>query len=684
MVRRKVAGETSVDPDSLSIVDAALYWASKGVSVFPCKGNKRPLTENGFKDAVKDPQAVRKLFEFYGNAARMVGASMGDPSGMFAIDFDLYKGPEVEAWMQGLIDKGLLPESRIHKTARGGVHVFYNGGELPQSSYPTDGVEIRGNGAYVIMPGGGAGYSVLTDEIVPAPKALLSYLASIKKQQSVETVDGLKARILAADNFHDSIARLAARYSAMGWDQERVTASIMGTLKASIASDENHPRHDRWKFLMENQQGEFLRAITTAHSKYNSNAASAEFNDKVDQDTFERMKATAASVFKSSPHDGEEVKEKTVDDWAGKWPFDGEGYFAHQDHDLLSQRFILHPILCEDESILIAAEPKSGKTAVALTVGLHVATGRDLGPSLRVAEPRGVIYFALEGRRAVQLRIAAWRRHLRELGEVIPDFIPLFVVERGKNLLQEVERANLANAIAAAEVWMRNEHGIDLGLFIIDTYTKAMPGGNQNSVEDTSSVFDVVGRVRDLGVSAAAAFIHHKARAGNIRGSTNIEADPDVLTSVFKNGDRVTWSLDRARSVEDGLSFDFSIASYSLGVSKQGHEIKAPVITPIEKMEGSTTGAVSEAMKENKVAGMIVALGKGTHPLEVVMGVLAEAGLAPMTMSLRRTKSKPAAWHSSIAQEFFLNLIPEKGWAFAGVTMERVLKDGKLAAIHIY
>lgn len=683
MVKRKVSGE-DIKPEDMSVLDAALYWAERGIAVFPCR-NKRPLTQNGFKDAVKDPQAVRKLFEFYGDSANMVGASMGDPSGMFAIDFDLYKGPEVEAWMQNLIEKGLLPETRVHKTQSGGIHIFYNGKVLPQSSYPTDGVEVRGNGAYVIFPGGGAGYSAITEGIVPAPSNLLAYLAGIKKSQKQDTIDALKAKILAADNFHDSIARLAARYSAMGWDQEKVTASIVETLKASMAAEPTHPRHERWKFLMGNEQGEFMRTITTAHRKFNTNAATQEFVESVEQDVFEKMQGVAAAAFKQSPHSGEtEPDAKTVEDWNGEWPFGEEGYFAHVDHDLLSQRFIVHPLLAEDESILIAAEPKTGKTALALTLGLHVATGRDLGPSLRVAEPRGVLYFALEGRRAVRLRIAAWRAHLHSLGEDVPDFIPLFVVERSKNLLHEDQRQELAVAVAAAAVWMKNEQGCDLGLITIDTYTKAMPGGDQNSVEDTSAVFDVVSRIRELGCTAAVAFIHHKARAGNIRGSTNIEADPDVITSVTKEGSRVIWSLDRARSVEEGVSWHFQLHSHHLGVSSQGYDIKAPVVVPIDGEESGTAASVAEAMAENKVAGMIVAMGKGTHPLDICQQVLGDVGLAPMMAGMRRTKARVAAWNTKVAQEFYMDLVPAKGWAFAGVTMERVMKDGLMTAIHIF
>lgn len=688
MVRRRSSSPTDrdTDPDSLSVLDAALYWAERGVSVFPCL-DKRPMKgTQGFKDAVNSKEDVIKLFGAHPTAT-MVGGSMGTPSSMFAIDLDLYKGPEVEAWMQNLIDNGMLPETRIHKSPRNGIHIFFNGTEMPRSSYPMDGVEVRGNGAYVIMPGGGTGYKVMSSAIVSAPKTLLKFLASIKTTQSVESPDTLKARILSGENMHDSISRLAARYAAMGWTQEQITASIMDTMRASMTSDPGHPRYARWKFLMDNEGGEFMRAITTAHSKYSSAAARDQYESVVDDTLRASMAAAAAAVF-APPPTGRETESaapvKAAADYDGEWPWSAEndGYFAHHNHDLLSQRFVMYPLLCEDESILIASEPKAGKTAIALTLGLHVAVGRNLGPSLRVAEPRGVLYFGLEGRRAIRLRIEAWRRHQLELGEVLPDFIPFFVVERSTNLLQEDARIELAEKVLAAEIWMKQQHNVDLGAVFFDTLTKAMPGGDQNSVEDTSAVFDVVSRLRDKGCKAAAGFIHHKSRAGNIRGSTNIEADPDVLMSVSKAGDVVTLTLDRARSIEEGGNYSFKLLNFELGTSEQGFAIRAPVAEILD-MAAPTAEGMDAAFKESPVLALIVSLMPGIHPLEMVHDILHEAGLAPVPLQVGRVKNSKLRWDSAAAQVFYNDLIPDTGRVFAGRSVEKVRKDGKIVSIHI-
>jgi hypothetical protein len=668
----------------VSIVDDALDLAELGLWVFPCSDNKRPLTTHGFKDAVNEPDKVKKLFEFYGDSAKLIGVKTGKDSDIIALDFDLYKGDQVRAFMDSLIAKQLLPNTRVHATKSGGVHVIYrgNGAGYPNVN-PADGVEVRGDGGYIIWwPAHGE--QVVSEGITKAPSELVNYLKSVRRQASEDSIDGLKQKILEAENFHDSLARLAARLSGSGMDRAEVMQELLRVLAGSVAASPSHPRHERWVGLTADHEKELSRIVGTGHEKFNSRAAGEQADGAFDA-TKLRVAADAFG-FRASPNRGreEEAREegprvKTVEDFAGSWPFENEGYFAAHDHDLLSQRFILHPILCEDESILIAAEPKTGKTAIALTVGLHVATGYDLGPSLRVAEPRGVLYFGLEGRRAIRLRIAAWRRKQCELGKVLPDFIPLFVVERSKNLLHEAERQTLANAIKASSLWMEKEHGVSLGLIVIDTYTKAMPGGDQNSVEDTSSVFDVVNRIRELDVTAAVAFIHHKARAGNVRGSTNIEADPDVLTSIYKEGDKIVWNLDRARSVEEGGSYHFRLHNYPLGISSQGFAINAPVAEAIDAMDEGDAGII-DAKRDAQAMTLIIALGAGVHEMKLILDVITQAGLAPKEPARRATRVR---FDSKVFQQYIADLIPETGYSFGGKTVDRVYNADHKVITHL-
>ena len=71
----------------MSTLEAALEWASKGRPVFPCGRDKRPLTQNGFKNATTDPSAIRSMWAEHLDA--MIGIATGSTSGLIVLDFDV-------------------------------------------------------------------------------------------------------------------------------------------------------------------------------------------------------------------------------------------------------------------------------------------------------------------------------------------------------------------------------------------------------------------------------------------------------------------------------------------------------------------------------------------------------------------------------------------------------------------
>ncbi|MEX1298644.1 MAG: bifunctional DNA primase/polymerase, partial [Desulfotignum sp.] len=73
-----------------SCLDAALFYAEKGLPVFPCNAsNKRPMTPNGFKDASTDPATIKIWWENNPDAA--IGIPTGEISGLVVVDIDDYK-----------------------------------------------------------------------------------------------------------------------------------------------------------------------------------------------------------------------------------------------------------------------------------------------------------------------------------------------------------------------------------------------------------------------------------------------------------------------------------------------------------------------------------------------------------------------------------------------------------------
>jgi Bifunctional DNA primase/polymerase, N-terminal len=141
-------------------------YIARGLPIFPCHGGanprlrKTPLTPNGFKDATIDPETVRRWLERYPSA--LWAMPTGTVSGIVVLDVDV-KDPAADGF-DSLKDLGrsILPETPLVHTASGGVHVYFrcpNKDIRNSAGKIGPGLDVRGNGGYVIVPTSGSGYT---------------------------------------------------------------------------------------------------------------------------------------------------------------------------------------------------------------------------------------------------------------------------------------------------------------------------------------------------------------------------------------------------------------------------------------------------------------------------------------------------------------------------------------------
>lgn len=135
-----------------------------GVPVFPCRerepGRKRPYTPRGFHDATRDPVVITRWWRQWPNA--LIGMPTGSESRRWVLDIDV-KRPEANGF-DTLEDLGhsILPVTPMCHTASGGLHVYFDAGdrELKNSAgLLGPGLNVRGDGGYVILPSSGSGYN---------------------------------------------------------------------------------------------------------------------------------------------------------------------------------------------------------------------------------------------------------------------------------------------------------------------------------------------------------------------------------------------------------------------------------------------------------------------------------------------------------------------------------------------
>ena len=161
----------------VTLITDALDIALSGWPVFPCGDTKYPAIGkaeggHGFYDATLDADRVRVLFQHPN--ARLIGVRAGEASGFDVLDFDYRHG--AKKWEDANARR--LPETRTHESMSGGRHMLFRHvhGVRNSASKFADGMDVRGEGGYVVVPPS-PGYRVISDaEIADWPDWLLEII----------------------------------------------------------------------------------------------------------------------------------------------------------------------------------------------------------------------------------------------------------------------------------------------------------------------------------------------------------------------------------------------------------------------------------------------------------------------------------------------------------------------------
>ena len=187
-------------------LDWALRYAALGLPVVPLHGidgtnctcgkadcsspGKHPLLWRGLKDATTDAERLTGWF------TRWPTANLGIVTGGSVIVLDV-DGAAGAASTEGKV----IPTSWTAKTGRG-LHIWFKhpGGTVPNFAHRLPGLDLRGEGGYVVVPPSvhvsGVGYVWLTSpwdcELADAPAWLLELIASSSPPKPSVSAVGLQ------------------------------------------------------------------------------------------------------------------------------------------------------------------------------------------------------------------------------------------------------------------------------------------------------------------------------------------------------------------------------------------------------------------------------------------------------------------------------------------------------------
>jgi putative DNA primase/helicase len=271
--------------------------------------------------------------------------------------------------------------------------------------------------------------------------------------------------------------------------------------------------------------------------------------------------------------------------------------------------YLVKGVLPDKGVAAIYGPSASGKTFLTLDVALAIARGESwFGHRVKQA---GVIYIAAEGESGISDRLRA------ALGSEPAD-MPLEVIPAPVDLLRGEDHLNaLTAAIRLAEKRIGR-----VGLIVIDTLARCMPGGDENSSQDMGSVLQNIDRLRRA-IDGLVLIVHHtgKNQAAGARGHSSFFSAMDSCIEVSRDGDSRSFRVAKSRESVDGDEQAFRLNVVELGEDEDGDQLTSCVIEASDgasgwapaQPKGVTQQLVFEAIKKQLVVSSH--FGKGHSPV---------------------------------------------------------------------
>lgn len=246
-------------------------------------------------------------------------------------------------------------------------------------------------------------------------------------------------------------------------------------------------------------------------------------------------------------------------------------------------------------------DPGSGKTFAAADLALHIAT--EVKWQGERTKGGKVAYMAMESGTRFQNRVKAWcDHHNKDLPE---------------NFLYTPETVDLRRNENGAEIIISDLKDQGIKVLIIDTLSRALSGGNENSPEDMMSFVNNCDRIWKA-LDCFVLIIHHvgKDAAKGMRGHSSLLGAIDTeLQLKDKN-----ISLLKQRDGQDGLIKGFDLVVKSIGKDEDGDDVTTCVAVPAEINIGDNMGPkLSDMQREafNILCNLVLTSGKEiTSPVD--------------------------------------------------------------------
>ncbi len=580
---------------------AALHLAEAGIPVFPAtisydeksaSWRKRPCFEAWQQAGTTDPTIIKKWWSKYPDAAPAIALGKAN---LVVIDPDRHGGTDGVANFAKLIEGHDLPVGPIINTAGGGKHHIFR---QPESGEPLgnsrgdlpDGIDVRGNGGFVIAVG-----AVRPDGVAYKSEQGSPDLAEAFKKGAIPVLPEFLERVIRTKRPAESATKTQDAGPRPA-PTRRENAYATATMDGCAQEVEGSVRGKRNQTLnaVAFRLGRLIAAgwidKTPVIERLRKAAKSCGL---VAEDGVEPVLMTINSGLRAGaeiPHPplGPRVKQAVTASpteitvlWPGRsknWPV---------------AKWLIDDMIPENTTGLIVGESGAGKTFVALHLAGSLAVGKPFFGK-KINARGGTVYVCAEGSFSIHDRIKAEfsgsiSPHLKsDAGsgrEINLSDMPIPVFAGIHNLNDDGHLDEVIGRILAAADEMQERHGLPLRVVIIDTMLAGVAIDDWNNPAQAQKAMNVLSKIAQATGAVTIGVHHHgKDKSRGPTGSYALTAAADFILSVYRDGDQPggrRWlRTTKSRGGETGSSCDFDLASVLVDMDERGNETYCAFVEP--------------------------------------------------------------------------------------------------------
>lgn len=530
-------------------VDAALALARRGFRVFP-------LIPNGKTPAKKSWQTIattdeNKIKSWWDQRDYNIGVATG--KGIFVVDYDCKPNQKGEKTLKKHRLLGFDETFRV-KTPNG-VHAYYATQSVVSNSVSSiaEHVDVRGDGGYVVGPGSTIDEKTYTIEDDQAPQyapteieraALRANVAHTKQDTTPLTELDSDHAIAQATDYLEH----AAPEAIEGSGGDETTYKVACRVKDYGISEETcfelmEAHWNAQKAIPPWDHDDLQRKIQNAYAYGSLPPGVADARVEFDAITDEQVNP----------------KNQTTPDKKPKLYVVGFNDGTDQALKHAGEPLI-KGLLDRGAFSVIYGQSNSGKTFVALDLAYDVATGQQWNG--QKTTQGAVLYIAAEGGKGIFKRLKALRLE-HSPGEEPKLYTMPCPIDLLRGAGPDSDTGQLISQIQALEARI----GQRIELIVIDTLSRALAGGDENSSQDMGTFVKHVDRIR-ASCKAHLMVVHHSGKdtARGARGWSGIRAAVDTEIEIDEGVLKVT----KQRDIDPLKPLGFSLRPVQIGTDTDG------------------------------------------------------------------------------------------------------------------